>query len=90
MRSRRQLFALMPCSLLLSGCRTTHSPAVDILGSYFPAWIVCIISGLFLTILARQVFSALKLAAHLRPAPLVYLCLMISFTLAVWLIFFKN
>jgi hypothetical protein len=63
---------------------------VDVLGSYFPAWIICIVIGLVLTILARQVLIVLKLDKHLRPAPLVYLCLMVCFTLLVWLIFFKN
>ena len=76
--------------LLLAGCHSTHSPTVDILGSYFPAWIICIVIGLVLTIIARQFLIGFKLDKHLRPAPLVYLCLMVCFTLLVWLIFFKN
>ena len=32
-----------------------HSPTVDILGSYFPAWMVCILSGLALTLLAHWI-----------------------------------
>lgn len=77
-------------ALLLAGCRPTHSPTVDVLGSYFPAWIICIVGGLILTVIARQVFIALKLANYLRPAPFVYLCLLVAFTLAIWLLFFKN
>jgi len=84
----RSLFIL--AGLLPAGCQHTHSPTVDILGSYFPAWIICIIIGLVMTVIARQVFIGFKLARHLRPAPAVYLCLMICFTLTVWLIFFKN
>jgi hypothetical protein len=76
--------------LLLTGCHSTHSPTVDVLGSYFPAWIICIVTGLVLTIITRQFLIALKLDQHLRPAPLVYLCLMTCFTLLIWLIFFKN
>ena len=67
-----------------------HSPTVDVLGSYFPAWMVCIVIGLGLTLIARQLFIGFKLDTHLRPAPLVYLSLLIFFTLAVWLMFFKN
>lgn len=81
---------LLSGSLVLAGCRQTHSPTVDVLGSYFPAWIICIVGGLILTVIARLVFIALNLAAYLRPAPLVYLCLMIAFTMSVWLLFFKN
>ena len=78
-------------SLLLTGCQMdAHSPTVDVLGSYFPAWMVCIVIGLGLTLITRQLFIGFKLDTHLRPAPLVYLSLLILFTLAVWLMFFKN
>lgn len=76
--------------LFLAGCHSTHAPTVDILGSYFPAWIICIVLGLILTIVARQIFIGLKLARHVWPAPLVYISLLVAFTLALWLIFFKN
>ena len=67
-----------------------HSPTLDVLGSYFPAWMACIILGLALTLVTRQVLIGFKLNAHLRVAPLVYVCLTISWTLAVWLICYKN
>jgi len=69
---------------------TTHSPTLDVLGSYFPAWMVCLILGLVLTSVARQILIGLKLNAQLRPAGLVYLCMMILWTMAVWLICFKT
>ena len=83
-------FILAAAGLLPAGCHSTHSPTVDVLGSYFPAWIICIVMGLLLTIIARQLLIGFKLDQHLHPAPLVYLCLTICFTLAVWLLFFKN
>jgi hypothetical protein len=69
---------------------TGHSPTLDVLGSYFPAWMVCIILGLVLTVIARQLLIGLKLNAHLRPAGLVYLCMAILWTMAVWLVCFQN
>jgi hypothetical protein len=91
MKSLRLSIIFLPGSLLLAGCRLdAHSPTVDVLGSYFPAWMVCIALGLALTLIARQLLIGFKIDTHLRPAPLVYLCLMIFFTLAVWLLFFKN
>ncbi len=69
---------------------TAHSPALDVLGSYFPAWMVCIILGLVLTVITRQLLIGLKLNAHLRPVGLVYLCMMILWTMAAWLVCFKN
>ena len=50
----------------------------------------CIVAGLVLALITRQFLIGFKLDSHLRPAALVYLCLTIIFTLAVWLIFFKN
>jgi hypothetical protein len=67
-----------------------HSPTLDVLGSYFPAWMECIILGMALTLITRQVLIGLKLDAHLRVAPLVYVCMMVSWTLVVWLICFRN
>lgn len=82
---------LVPSGLLLPGCQLNdHAPTVDVLGSYFPAWMVCIVLGVVLTLIARQLLIGFKLDTQLRPAPLVYLCLTIFFTLAVWLMFFRN
>ncbi len=67
-----------------------HSPTLDVLGSYFPAWMACILLGLALTLITRQILIGCKLNAYLRLAPLVYVCLLISWTLVVWLIGFKN
>lgn len=67
-----------------------HSPTLDILGSYFPAWMACIILGLALTVVVRQVLVGLKLDAHIRPAFLVYLCMTVLWTLTVWIVCFKN
>ena len=78
----------IPPALLLAGC--AHSPTLDVLGSYFPAWMVCIVLGLVLTVIARQLLIAFKLNAHLRPAGLVYVCLTVLWTLVVWLVWFKN
>jgi hypothetical protein len=77
-------------AILLAGCAgADRSPTIEFSGSYFPAWMVCIICGLVLTSLARLLFIRLKIDAHLRPAPLVYFCLVAIFTFAAWLMFFN-
>ena len=77
--------------LAASGTRChAASPTIDVVGSYFPAWLICIVIGLLLTIIARQIFIAFRLAAHLHPAPVIYPCLTLIFTMLVWLIIFKN
>jgi hypothetical protein len=67
-----------------------RSPTIDILGSYFPAWMVCIVSGLTLTLIAHWIVQVCKLKPYLGPAPLIYSCLMIIFTFATWILFYQN
>jgi hypothetical protein len=78
-------------SLLLTGCqRDAHSPTIDVLGSYFPAWIVCIVIGLGLSLTARQILIGLRLNDFLRPGPLIHFCLAILFILAAWFLLYRN
>jgi len=67
-----------------------HSPTVDVLGSYFPAWMVCILSGLALTFVVHWIVQVLNLKPYVGPAPLIYSCLMIIFTFASWILFYQN
>jgi len=67
-----------------------HSPTVDILGSYFPAWMICIVGGLTLTLIAHWIVQLCRLRPYLGPAPLVYSCLMIIFTFATWILLYQN
>jgi YtcA family len=87
----RALPAVLLSALLSAGCRTAgmRSPTIDVLGSYFPAWMVCILLGLGATILVRQILVGLRLDAHLRPAGLVYVCMMVLWTMTAWLVFFN-
>jgi len=67
-----------------------RSPTIDIVGSYFPAWMVCIISGLTLTLIAHWIVQVCRLKPYLGPAPLIYSSLMIIFTFATWILFYQN
>jgi len=67
-----------------------HSLTVDVLGSYFPAWMVCILSGLALTLIAHWIVQVGNLKPYIGPAPLIYSSLMIIFTFATWIFFYQN
>ena len=67
-----------------------RSPTIDILGSYFPAWMICIISGLTLTLIAHWIVQVCHLKPYLGPAPLIYSSLTIIFTFATWILFYQN
>jgi hypothetical protein len=83
-------FALPAAILVGCGSMTNHPPTIDVVGSYFPAWLLCIVVGIALTLITRQLLIGFKLDVHLRPVALVYFCMTILFTLVVWLAFFKN
>jgi hypothetical protein len=67
-----------------------RSPTIDILGSYFPAWMICIVSGLTLTLVSRWIIRAYHLEAYTSPAPLIYTCLTIIYTFVTWIVFYQN
>jgi hypothetical protein len=83
-------FVLLVLLLGASRLFRHHSLTVDILGSYFPAWMVCILSGLTLTLIAHWIVQARNLKSYLGPLPLIYSCLMIIFTFATWILFYQN
>ncbi len=80
--------ALLLLSLmLLTGCR--GAPQINVLGSFFPSWMLSIGIGVIGTLLLRRVFVRAKLEPHLGLLPLVYFSLWVLLTLASWLIFFR-
>ena len=82
--ARRSLPAL---AVLLAGCG--HAPEFNILGSYFPAWLLCIAAG---TLLSGLSFAALRRAGLEReivPSIVVYPCLAIFFACTLWLLLFR-
>ena len=86
-RRRRILrLGLLMAVALCTSC--TRAPSFDILGSFFPAWLISIVTGVVLTVLVRQVFVATELAPYLRPAGLVYPGLTCLLIFATWLILF--
>jgi hypothetical protein len=80
-----RLLPLLPVAPLLSGC--SRAPSVDVLGSFFPAWLVCFIVAIVLTALARSLASRLHVKVTLPV--LLYPGLVAFFTFALWLVFFN-
>ena len=75
---------LLPAPLLFGNC--ARAPSFDILGSFFPAWLVCLAGAILLTVIARWLMSRLRIAVAFPI--LVYPGLTAFFTFALWLIFF--
>jgi hypothetical protein len=92
MNTLRVQLVFLLAALLSAGCRTAgqRSPTIDVLGSYFPAWMISTLLGLAITVVVRQLLVGFKLAGHIRLAPFVYLCMAVVWTMTVWLVYFKN
>jgi hypothetical protein len=65
----------------------TRAPSFDILGSFFPSWLVCLALALLLTAAAHWLFSRLRITIALPI--LTYPSLTALSTCALWLIFFR-
>ena len=72
-------------AFILTGCG--RAPAFDIMGSFFPAWLVCLALGLLLTVAARWLL--LRLHVVIALPILTYPSLTALFAFALWLAFFR-
>ena len=79
-----RLLLLLLVAPLLSSC--SRAPSIEVLGSFFPAWLVCFIVAIVLTALARLALLRLRVKAALPL--LVYPSLAALFTFLLWLLFF--
>jgi len=75
-------------ALSLTGCAL--SPSVNILGSFFPAWLISIVTGLVLALVVWRVLVAAGVAPHLTPPALVYPCLAALLIFGTWLVLFAG
>lgn len=78
----------MAIGFALGGCQA--SPSQDILGSYFPSWMLCALVGISLTIGAYRFFLKQGIDEFLPLKSLVYLGLTISMTFLTWIFWFRN
>src|SRR5262245_42259473 len=69
-----------------TGC--TRAPSFNILGSFFPSWILCGVIGILLAFGARTLFVRANFEKELSPLILVYPSLAALFAFATWLLFF--
>jgi len=69
---------------VLDGC--DGAPSRNILGSYFPSWMVCALVGIALALAARSFFKALGMLEELPVPFVVMLAIACAGTFGMWLI----
>ena len=66
-----------------------YAPSVDLFGSFFPIWMICIAAGAALTFAARWVLIRARLDDQLGPRLIVYPSMVTLFACAIWLVVFQ-
>ena len=65
-----------------------YAPSVDLFGSFFPIWMVCVAAAAVLTLAARFLLIRLGLDDQLGPRLIVYPSMVTLFACTIWLVFF--
>jgi hypothetical protein len=74
--------APVAAAVLCTGC----DPIINVYGSFFPAWLICLVVGLVLAGILRWLFAKTRLEPHLGPLVLVYPALAFLLSCVIWLL----
>ena len=73
--------------LLCTGCN--EAPSVDVLGSFFPAWMVCVIAAVVMAFGVRYVLLKFQLESEVGHVGVFYPCVVIFLACGLWLLLFR-
>jgi heme O synthase-like polyprenyltransferase len=71
----------------LTGCG--RSPSFNVLGSYFPGWIACMVASILVTALVRFALNRLQWEQQVPALPLFYFSIALLVACLIWLIAFE-
>jgi YtcA family len=87
--SRRIVCAILASTLLFVSTSCARSPSFNVLGSYFPGWIVCIVASILVTALVRFLVNRLQWERKVPALPLFYFSVAVLVACSIWLIAFE-
>jgi len=64
-------------------------PQINIIGSFFPSWMLCVLIGIVAALLVRLLLIRAGIDPYVGPRALVYSSLAILVTLVLWVGFFR-
>ena len=65
-------------------------PQINIIGSFFPSWMLCAAIGIVVAVIARHLFLRVGVDPYLGPRALVYPSLALLVTLVLWVALFRT
>jgi hypothetical protein len=82
--------ALWRVAIALPAAGCSYSPTMDLLGSYFPAWMLCAVIGIVAAVIIRQILAVAGINDYVVAPLLTYAALAVSATLLAWLLWFGH
>lgn len=73
--------------MICTGC--SRAPSIEIIGSFFPGWMFCIVGALVVTGLIRIALVRRDLESKVGPLVVFYPGLVVTLSCLLWLIFFS-
>jgi hypothetical protein len=64
-------------------------PQINVIGSFFPSWMLCAAIGIVVAMIARWLFVRTGVDPYLGPPALVYASLAVLVTLVLWVALFR-
>jgi YtcA family len=74
-------------SLVCASCG--RAPSVEVIGSFFPVWMVCLTIAVILTFGVRYLLLRYKIEQEVGPLALFYPSSVVLLTSLLWLIFYR-
>ena len=65
-------------------------PQINLIGSFFPAWMLCGVIGVIAALLGRRLFVRIGIDPYIGPRVLVYPSRALFVTLVLWTVFFRG
>ena len=78
----------MTCLFALPLWALVRSPLFNILGSYFPGWMLCVLTAILLSVLLRVLVRKWNADEFMEPAIITYVALTMFFAFTLWLVIF--
>ncbi len=66
-----------------------YAPVISIAGAQFPVWMLCLITGIVVSLLLRPLFISAGIDRWMTPRPLVYSSLAVVVAYLCWLLVWK-
>jgi YtcA family len=89
-RHCRGPLALWKVAIGLPVAACSSAPTLDLLGSYFPAWMLCAVIGIVTAVIIRQILAVAGINDYVVAPLLTYAGLAVSATLLAWLLWFGH